>query len=75
MSELKVTVDGVTTVIAADQRPTQIFAERKEVVVCRINGELRDLWTDLSNGDVVESVNLSRGKAGYRTTDYRWFLL
>ena len=58
MSELKVTVDGVTTVIAADQRPTQIFAERKEVVVCRINGELRDLWTDLSNGDVVESVTI-----------------
>ena len=58
MSELKVTVDGVATAIAADQRPTQIFAERKDVVVCRINGELRDLWTDLANGDVVESVTI-----------------
>jgi threonyl-tRNA synthetase len=58
MSELKITVDGVATVIAADQRPTQIFADRKEVVVCRINGELRDLWTDLSDGDVVESVTI-----------------
>jgi threonyl-tRNA synthetase len=58
MSELKVTVDGVATSIAADQRPTQIFAERKEVVVCRINGELRDLWTDLADGDVVESVTI-----------------
>jgi len=29
MSELKITVDGVATAIAADQRPTQIFAERK----------------------------------------------
>ena len=58
MSELKVTVDGVATAIAADQRPTQIFAERKEVVVCRINGELRDLWTDLADGDVVESVTI-----------------
>ncbi len=58
MSELKITVDGVATAIAADQRPTQIFAERKDVVVCRINGELRDLWTDLSNGDVVESVTI-----------------
>jgi threonyl-tRNA synthetase len=56
MSELKITVDGVATTIAADQRPTQIFGERKEVVVCRINGELRDLWTDLSDGDVIESV-------------------
>ena len=58
MSELKVTVDGVAMVVAADQRPTQIFAERKEVVVCRINGELRDLWTDLADGDVVESVSI-----------------
>ncbi|MCX6457160.1 MAG: threonine--tRNA ligase [Actinobacteria bacterium] len=58
MSELKVTVDSVATSIAADQRPTQIFAERKEVVVCRINGELRDLWTDLTDGDVVESVTI-----------------
>jgi threonyl-tRNA synthetase len=58
MSELNVTVDGVATAIAADQRPTQIFAERKEVVVCRINGELRDLWTDLANGDVIESVSI-----------------
>jgi threonyl-tRNA synthetase len=58
MSELKVTIDGVATAIAADQRPTQIFAERKDVVVCRINGELRDLWTDLADGDVVESVTI-----------------
>jgi threonyl-tRNA synthetase len=58
MSELKVTVDGAAAVIAADQRPTQIFSERKEVVVCRINGELRDLWSDLAEGDVVESVTI-----------------
>jgi threonyl-tRNA synthetase len=58
MTDLKITVDGVATVIAADQRPTQIFADRKDVVVCRINGELRDLWTDLTDGDVVESVTI-----------------
>jgi threonyl-tRNA synthetase len=58
MSELKITVDGVATTIVTDQRPTQIFGDRKEVVVCRINGELRDLWTDLADGDVVESVTI-----------------
>ena len=58
MSDLKITVDGVPTVVASDQRPTQIFADRKEVVVCRINGELRDLWTDLSDGDQLESVTI-----------------
>jgi threonyl-tRNA synthetase len=58
MSELKITVDGVATAIAVDQRPTQLFADRKDVVVCRINGELRDLWTDLNDGDIVESVTI-----------------
>ena len=59
MSELSIIVDGVAVNVAADQKPTQIFAERKDVVVCKINGELKDLWTDLSSGDVVESVTIS----------------
>ena len=59
MSEISVTVDGVATNVAADQKPTQIFSERKDVVVCKINGELKDLWTDLSAGDVIESVTIS----------------
>ena len=58
MSELKITVDGVVVAITADQRPTQIFAERKDVVVCRINGELRDLWSELADGDRLESVTI-----------------
>ena len=58
MSELKITVDGVVVAITADQRPTQIFAERKDIVVCRINGELRDLWSDLAEGDRLESVTI-----------------
>ena len=58
MSEIKITVDGVATAVGADQRPTQLFAERKDVVVCRINGELRDLWTELSDGDEIESVTI-----------------
>ena len=59
MSEISVTVDGVAVNVAADQKPTQIFSERKDVVVCKINGELKDLWTDLSAGDVIESVTIS----------------
>ena len=53
---IQVTVDGVSRSIEADQRPTHLFADNKEVVVCRINGSLKDLWTDLQEGDVVESV-------------------
>lgn len=59
MSKINVNVDGVAQSIEADQRPTHIFAEAKEIVVCRVNGELRDLWTELSDGDVVESVSIS----------------
>ena len=58
MSQIKVTVDGVSSTIESDQRPTQIFAEKSEVVVCKVNGELRDLWTELRDGDQVESVSI-----------------
>ena len=56
---IQVTVDGLSRSIEADQRPTHLFAENKEIVVCRVNGALRDLWTELNDGDVVESVNIS----------------
>ena len=56
---IQVTVDGLSRSIEADQRPTHLFAEKKEIVVCRVNGALRDLWTELNDGDVVESVNIS----------------
>jgi threonyl-tRNA synthetase len=59
MAQISITVDGVVHQVEADQRPTHIFAENKDVVVCRINGSLRDLWTELAEGDVVESVLIS----------------
>ena len=59
MSQLSITVDGRAVSVADDQRPTQLFAESKEIVVCKINGELKDLWTDLKDGDVVEGVSIS----------------
>jgi threonyl-tRNA synthetase len=59
MSTISITVDGASVTIEADQRPTHIFAENKEIVVARVNGVLKDLWTELSNGDVIESVSIS----------------
>ncbi|MTA21658.1 MAG: threonine--tRNA ligase, partial [Actinobacteria bacterium] len=59
MCEISVKVDGVAQKIAADIRPTQIFAEDKSIVVCRINGELKDLWSELVDGDVIEGVSIS----------------
>jgi threonyl-tRNA synthetase len=59
MSTIAITVDGASVTIEADQRPTHIFAENKEIVVARVNGVLKDLWTELSHGDVVEGVTIS----------------
>jgi len=59
MSQIEVIINGQSKSISDDQRPTNIFAEEKDVVVCRVNGELRDLWTDLQAGDIVESVSIS----------------
>jgi len=59
MSQISITVDGAKLSVAPDQRPTHIFADNKEIVVCTVNGILKDLWTDLVDGDVVESVLIS----------------
>jgi threonyl-tRNA synthetase len=59
MSQISVTVDGSAVTIDSEQRPTQIFAENKEIVVCKINGVLMDLWSDLKDGDVVEGISIS----------------
>ena len=59
MATIAITVDGSARSVESDQRPTHIFAEDKTIVVARVNGELRDLWTELVNGDVVEGVSIS----------------
>ena len=59
MSQISISVDGRAEKVEADQRPTHLFADAKEIVVCKINGELKDLWTDLKDGDQVEGVSIS----------------
>ena len=56
---ISVTVDGAVRNIEADQKPTHLFADNREIVVCKVNGILRDLWTDLSNGDQIDGVSIS----------------
>ena len=59
MPQISITVDGAVTSVESDQRPTQIFADRKEIIACKINGGLKDLWTEIVDGDSVESVSIS----------------
>ena len=56
---IKVIINGSAQSIESDQKPTHLFASDADVVVCHINGELRDLWSDLKDGDAVESVSIS----------------
>ena len=59
MSQISITIDGRAEKVEADQRPTHLFADNKEIVVCKVNGELKDLWTDLKDGDKVEGISIA----------------
>jgi threonyl-tRNA synthetase len=59
MSQISITVDGAASTVESDQRPTQIFADRKEIIACKVNGALKDLWTEIYEGDCVESVSIA----------------
>ena len=65
MSEIKVTFDGASHTSAEGTKVTQLveslYPDRSKagsnaIVVARINGELKDLWTDLNEGDVIETI-------------------
>ncbi|MEY3254771.1 MAG: hypothetical protein RJA01_777, partial [Actinomycetota bacterium] len=67
-AQINVKVDGENRVVASDSKPTLIFEElypdlvkpgANSIVVCKINGVLRDLWSDLTEGDVIESVSIN----------------
>ena len=58
MADISISIDGKSQSIDSELRPTQIFSENSEIVVCKINGELRDLWTELKAGDVLEGISI-----------------
>ena len=56
--QIKITVDGKSTSVDSDKRPTHLFEDMQDVVVCRINGQLQDLWSPIKDSDVIESVSI-----------------
>ena len=56
--QINIKVNGQAQSIEADQKPTHLFADDAKIVVCKINGELRDLWSELKDGDAVESISI-----------------
>ncbi|MEI8066404.1 MAG: threonine--tRNA ligase [Actinomycetes bacterium] len=58
-SLIKVTVDGAAREIGGEDRPTHLYGERPEVVVARVNGSIKDLWTELHDGDLIEAIEIT----------------
>lgn len=55
---MTLTVDGVATTVEPGTTGTDLYGSRREVVVVRVDGELRDLHVPLSDGAVVEAVTI-----------------
>ena len=57
-SMISITVNNERKEVESTATGTQLFAEDPNVIAVRLNGELRDLYTPLKDGDTVESVTL-----------------
>jgi threonyl-tRNA synthetase len=57
-AQLTVSVAGNERSVEPGTTAGDLFADRREVVVARVNGELRDLDRPLAEGDVVEPVTV-----------------
>ncbi len=55
---ISITVSGTTKEVASDTTGTQLFADDHDVIAVRLNGEPRDLYTPLKDGDSVEPIAL-----------------
>lgn len=58
MSTLNITVAGENVTVEAGSKAADLFAEKSDIVVARINGTLVDLSTELAAGDAVEPVSV-----------------
>ena len=55
---ISITVNNERKEVDASFTGVELFAEDKNIIAVRLNGEVRDLYTSLHNGDTVESVAL-----------------
>ncbi len=56
MSSFTATIDGVERELDEGTTGTDLFGDRRDVVVARVDGELRDLAALIPAGSTVESV-------------------
>ncbi|WP_279106427.1 threonine--tRNA ligase [Mobiluncus curtisii] len=58
MSEINVTIDGKATQIESTITGEDLYRDRKEVIAYFINGQPRDLYRELHDGDTVEAITI-----------------
>lgn len=58
MSEINVTIDGKATQIESTITGEDLYQDRKEVIAYFINGQARDLYRELHDGDTVEAITI-----------------
>ena len=56
MSQLTVTIDGAKRQVDPGTTGTDLYGDRREVIVMRVDGELRDLHLEVAAGQSVEAV-------------------
>lgn len=59
MAQFDITLDGSPQQVEEGTTGTELFQGRTEIIALRIDGELRDLYTPLAAGQVVEGVDIS----------------
>ena len=55
---ISITINDERKEVDASLTGTELFAENKNIIAVRLNGEPRDLYTPLHDGDVVEPITL-----------------
>lgn len=55
---ISIVLDGQSQQINSQDTGVELFQDDKNIIAIRLNGELRDLYTPLHDGDTVEPVNL-----------------
>ncbi|MFM7500185.1 MAG: threonine--tRNA ligase [Actinomycetota bacterium] len=59
MAPVAITLDGAHSTVTIEKYTGELFKDRPEIIALRINGEIRDLNTELKDGDVVETIAIS----------------
>lgn len=59
MSEINIVLDGKSSQFPAGTTGTEVFEGNTDIVALRIDGELRDLYTTLEDGQTVEGVAIT----------------